>query len=59
MQIKPGFSFDEKQKQLVENIIKIDFKYISDNPDPNKQVLKKIMVYECEVLCITIAYNEY
>ena len=36
MQIKPGLSFDEKQKQLIGSKIKINFKYISDNPDTNK-----------------------
>ena len=58
MQRKPGLSFDEKQKQLIGSKIKIDFKFILDNPDPNKQVLNKIMVHECKVLWITIAYNE-
>ena len=45
MQIKPDLSFDETQKQLVGSKIKIDSKYISDNPDLNKQVLKNIMVH--------------
>ena len=37
MQIKPGLSFDEKQKQFVgSKMIKIDSKYISNNPDPDK-----------------------
>ena len=58
MQIKPGLSFDEKQKQLVGSKMKINFKYISDNPDTNKQVLNKIIVIECEILCLTISYNE-
>ena len=58
MHIKSGLSFDEKQKQLVGSKIEIDFKFILDNPDPNKQVLNKIMVHECEVLCIITAYKE-
>ena len=58
MQIKPGLAFNEKQKQLVGNRIKIDFIYISDNPDPDKQVLKNNMVHECKVLCITSADNK-
>ena len=45
MQIKPGLSFDEKQKQLVASKTKIDSKYISDNPDSDKQVLKINVVH--------------
>ena len=58
IQTKPGIAFDEKQKQLVGSKIKIESKYISDNPDPDKQVLKNNMVHECEVLCITSADNK-
>ena len=43
MQRKTGLSFDEKQKQLVGSEIKTNSKYISDNSDPDKQVLKNHM----------------
>ena len=43
MQRKPGLSFDEKQKQLVGSEIKTNSKYISDNSDPDKLVLKNHM----------------
>ena len=58
MQIKHGPSSHEKQKKLVGSKIKIDSKYISDNPDPDKQVLKNIMVHKYKVLCITSADNK-
>ena len=43
---------------MLEVKLKIDSKYISDNPGPHKQVLKNNMVHESEVLCITIADNK-
>ena len=36
----------------------MDFKYISDNPNPDKQVLKNNIVHECKVQCITIVDNK-
>ena len=37
--------------------LKIDSKHISDNPGPDKQVLKNNILHECKVLCITITEN--
>ena len=43
---------------MFEVKLNIDSKYISGNPDPDKQVLKNNMVHECVGLCITIADNK-
>ena len=43
---------------MLEVKLKIDFKYMSDNPDPTNRFWKNNIVHECEVLCITIAYNK-
>ena len=58
MQIKLGLSFDNNGNNLLEVKLNIDSKCISDNPSPDKHVLKNNMLHECEVLCITIADNK-
>lgn len=53
MQIKPGLLYDSRQGKLVGSTINIDYKFVRENPEPDKEMLKKSMVQEAEVSCLT------
>lgn len=41
MQIKPGL-YDSRQGKLVGSTINIDYKFVRKNPEPGKEMLKKV-----------------
>ena len=53
MQLKPGLLFDTRQGKLVGSTLDIDYKFVKDNPSPNKEMLKNSMVQEAEVSSLT------
>lgn len=53
MQLKPGLLLDSRQGKLVGSTINIDYKFVKDHPEPDKEMLKSSMVQEAEVSCLT------
>ena len=45
--------FDSRQGKLVGSSINIDYKFVKDHPEPDKEMLKSSMVQEAEVSCLT------
>ena len=58
MQIKPGLLYDSRQGKLVGSTINIDFKFVRINPELGKEMLKKRMVQEAEVSCLTTVNSQ-
>ena len=53
MQLKPGLLFDPRQGKLVGSTLDIDYKFVKNNPLPDKEMLKNSIVQEAEVSCLT------
>ena len=52
MQLKPGLLYDSKQGKLIGSTLDLDYDFIKQG-EPNKDTLKKSMVQEAEVMCLT------
>ena len=52
MQLKPGLLYDSKQGKLIGSTLDLDYDFIKQG-EPNKDTLKKSMVQEAKVMCLT------
>lgn len=55
--LKPGLEFDPRQKKIIGLINKVDWKYVSDHPNPNPEEIRKNLVTSAEVTFITSLDN--
>ena len=53
MQLKPGLLFYPRQGKLVGSTLDIDYKFVKNNPLPDKEMLKNSIVQEAEVSRLT------
>lgn len=59
MQLKPGLLYDSRQGKLICTTLDIDYNYVKNNSEPDRNMLKKTMVREAEVMCLTTADSKF
>ena len=55
--LKPGLEFDNRQKRVIGLTYKVDSKYVSENPIPDPEEIKKNLVTSAEVTFMTSVDN--